>query len=565
MRNKLKELIEPSGKMFREKYVKEHYNDIYLAIINYSNTFNLIDIPFKQKVYHYLNDIKDKQYCSNPKCNNEVSFKNSTIGYYKYCCNSCISSDPNIISIKKNKSLEKFGTNTPAESDIVKQKIIETNQKRYGGNSPLCNKEIKDKCSETLYKNYGVSHPTESAIIMNKIKASNLKKYGYENVKSVPEINDKIITTMLSRHGVKYALQNENIKKKTIEKLNKTLMEKYLIYYPEYNVINIDQVNKEYTMVCEHGHEFKINYMLLNSRRKINTILCTICNPISKSISGLEIKLLQFISENYNGEILTNDRKLISKEIDIYLPELKLAFEFNGLFCHSELHKPKNYHSDKTKQCENNGVQLIHIYEDDWQYKENIIKSMILYKLGKITNKIYARNCIIKEVKDNDMIRKFLDNNHIQGFVGSSIKLGLFYNDELVSLMTFGKNRLGIGKLNKYDFELLRFCNKLNTNIIGGASKLFKYFLNNFEYNKIISYADRGYSNGLLYETLGFHKDHITKNSYHYIVDKIRKHRFNFRKGKLVGDGTEHEIMMSNNIFRIYNSGHICYVYKKEL
>jgi len=189
---------------------------------------------------------------------------------------------------------------------------------------------------------------------------------------------------------------------------------------------------------------------------------------------------------------------------------------------------------------------------------------MILNKLGKTNTKIYARKCEIKEITNNNLIREFLDKNHIQGFVGSSVKLGLYFNDELVSLMTFGKNRLGIGKIQKYDFELLRFCNKLNTNVIGGASKLFKFFTNNYNPNKIVSYADRSYSNGKLYEKLNFIKDHTTRSGYHYVVDKVRRHRFNFRKNKLKGVGTEHEIMLSNNIHRIYNSGHICFIWYKN-
>ncbi len=315
--------------------------------------------------------------------------------------------------------------------------------------------------------------------------------------------------------------------------------------------------------MCEKGHIFKINYILLNSRRRSDTILCTHCNPINKSISGLEIDLLNFIKDNYKNKIIENDRNLIKTELDIYLPDLNIAFEFNGLYWHSELHKAKKYHLEKTEKCLEKGIQLIHVWEDDWIYKQDIIKSMILNKLGKTPNKIFARKCEVKEITDNILIRDFLNKNHIQGFVGSKIKLGLFYNNELVSLMTFGKNRLGIGKTNTYDYELLRFCNKKYNNVVGGASKLFNYFIKKYNVNEINSYADRSYSNGDLYTKMNFIKKHTTKESYHYVIDKIRKHRFNFRKSKLDGIGTEHNIMNSKNIYRIYNSGHICYVWKK--
>ena len=192
---------------------------------------------------------------------------------------------------------------------------------------------------------------------------------------------------------------------------------------------------------------------------------------------------------------------------------------------------------------------------------------MILNKLGKTPNKIFARKTEIKEINDNKIIRDFLNKNHIQGFIGSKIKLGLFYNDELVSLMTFGELRKSLGQSDKKgSYELLRFCNKLNTSVVGGASKLFKYFINNFEFNEITSYADRSISNGNLYVSLGFNFEKYTSPNYYYIIDGVRKHRFGFRKDKLVKEGfdltkTEIQIMSERKINRIYNSGNIKFIY----
>jgi hypothetical protein len=564
MRNKMKKHIDSSGKMFREKYLINNYNEIYKEIKTFNIKYKLDKLPFKEQAYHYLYNIKNIVKCKNPNCDNIVKFKNSTIGYYDYCCNTCIGTDPKIIKIKENKSLKKFGTKTPAESEIIKNKIKMTNIKKYNNVCPLQNKNIQEKSKSTLMKNYGVNFPLQNDEIKKKTKKTCLQKYGVENVKQSKQIQEKIKKTMFERYGVEYALQNKEIKKQAQIKQKNTITNNLLKYYPEYKILKIDLENKEYTMMCDKGHEFKINYVLLNSRRKTNTLICTICNPINIAVSGLEIQLSNFIKENYKGKIIENSRKIISSlELDIYLPDLNLAFEFNGLYWHSELYKPNNYHLNKTEKCLEKGIQLIHIWEDDWRYKQKIVKSMILNKLGKIPNKIFARKTEIKEITDNKLIREFLDNNHLQGFVGSSIKLGLFFNNELVSLMTFGKNRLGIGKINKYDFELLRFCNKLNTNVIGGASKLFKYFIKNYNSNKIVSYADRSYSQGKLYEILNFNLDHITKYSYSYIVNKIRKHRFNYRKSKLNQKGTEHEIMQNNDIYRIYNSGHYCFIWQR--
>jgi hypothetical protein len=169
------------------------------------------------------------------------------------------------------------------------------------------------------------------------------------------------------------------------------------------------------------------------------------------------------------------------------------------------------------------------------------------------------------------MIRDFLDKNHIQGFINSKIRMGLFYNGELVSLMIFGYQRKSMGSIGKENvYEMLRFCNKLNTSVIGGADKLFKYFVNTYKPVEVISYADRSWSLGDLYFKLGFNLVHKTGPNYYYIVDGIRKHRFNFRKDKLVREGfdpckSEHDIMLERDIFRIYDSGSLKFSYTNRV
>jgi len=367
---------------------------------------------------------------------------------------------------------------------------------------------------------------------------TNIEKYGVGNVFLNNEVREKIYNT------------RKNNRINDIEDL-----------------INIDYENDTYTFKCDCGkdHDFNISYNNYKNRKKYGIKICTICNDYTKN-SGKEMEMINFIKENYDGEIIENSRSIISPfELDIYLPELNIAFEFNGVYWHNELYKEKNYHKNKTETCLEKGIQLIHVWEDDWNYKQDIVKSMILNKLNKSMNKIYARKTVVEEVTDNKLIRKFLIKNHIQGFVGSSIKLGLFYENELVSLMTFGKKRLFMNsKSNQGEYELLRFCNKLNTNVIGGASKLFKHFTKNYDFSEITTYADRSHSNGKLYETLGFDFISKTPPNYYYVIDGNRKHRFGFRKDVLVKEGfepkkTEHEIMLERKIYRIFDSGSLKY------
>ena len=333
------------------------------------------------------------------------------------------------------------------------------------------------------------------------------------------------------------------------------------------NINILEKKDETYIIKCEHEHVYEINKDLLKNRLRFNVEICTICNPIDNHQSNKENQLFKFIRENYNNKIIKSDRKILSgKELDIYLPDLNLAFEFNGLYWHNELNKENKYHLMKTNLCENKNIQLIHIWEDNWLYKQEIVKSMILNKLGKTKNKIMARKCEIKEIDNNKLIRQFLDENHLQGFVGSKIKIGLFYDNELVSIMTFGKKRIAMGNRinNDGEYEMLRFCNKLNTQIIGGASKILSYFIKTYQPKSILSFADRRYSIGNLYKKLGFEYIGNSKPNYWYFkTNKLKKyHRFNFRKDILVKAGydsnkTEKQIMSENNYYHIYDSGNL--------
>lgn len=186
--------------------------------------------------------------------------------------------------------------------------------------------------------------------------------------------------------------------------------------------------------------------------------------------------------------------------------------------------------------------------------------------MNLIQNKICARDSIVKYVSSKET-RTFLDENHIQGFIGSKYKLGLYHNDDLVSLMCFSGLRKNLGQKTKNNsFELIRFYNKINMIVIGAASKLFNYFLRKFNPYKIISYADRRYSVGSLYDMLNFSYQYYTKPNYFYIKNNERKNRFNYRKNVLISNGydknlSEHQIMLSRNIYRIYDSGSIKFLY----
>jgi len=249
-------------------------------------------------------------------------------------------------------------------------------------------------------------------------------------------------------------------------------------------------------------------------------------------------------------------------ELDIVLPDHKLAIEFDGLYWHNENVVENDYHLKKTEACESLGYQLIHIFEDEWRYKKEIVQSRLKGILGK-NDKIFARKTVCKEISYKES-KEFLEKSHIQGNCMSKWQYGLFAGDKLVSVMTFGKSRFADG------FELLRFANALDTNVVGGASKLLKHFVKDHpEISKIVSYADRRWSRGNLYEKIGFKFLHKTDPSYFYRVGRVRKSRFEFQKHKLVEQGfdpskTEHEIMKERKCPRIYDCGTLKYEWTRS-
>jgi very-short-patch-repair endonuclease len=231
---------------------------------------------------------------------------------------------------------------------------------------------------------------------------------------------------------------------------------------------------------------------------------CLHCYPLTKPISNLEKELVDFCKQYY-PDLKENDRTLISpKELDIVIPELKLAIEFNGDFWHSiQAGKDTNYHLNKTLECEKAGYRLIHIFEHEWINKQDIIKTKLKALFNVEQEHVYARKCTVKEISSKDK-NEFLNLHHIQGEDKSKVKLGLFYQDELVAVMTFGKPRFN----KNYEYELIRYAT--SKHVIGGAGKLLKYFERKYKPKSIITYADRRFSQGNMYFKLGFKLDHIS-------------------------------------------------------
>lgn len=265
----------------------------------------------------------------------------------------------------------------------------------------------------------------------------------------------------------------------------------------------------------------------------------------------------------------SNKELLAGLEVDILIPDYKLAIEFNGSHFHSDLFKQdKRYHIKKTEELARKGYRLFHVWEPDWYECKDIVKSMLKNILGKTGVRVYARNTVVKTIS-RDECNKFLNENHLQGAALGKHYYGLYHKEKLISVMSFSKLRHATGKSHKEgEFELLRFCTKLDTTVVGGASKLFSKFVQEVQPDKVLSYANRDWSQGKVYTQLRMEFEGYTPPGYFYVKSKRRYSRVAFQKHKLVAQGedealTEFEIMTKNGYVRIWNCGNLKYTWTK--
>jgi hypothetical protein len=608
IKNKIKIKVNPNS--------SKHFNELGYNCINYQEIeIDVMDLPKGSS-------IKIDVSCDICNLNNSISFnkylKNTKLNTQIYTCKSCSSikvkktklekyGDENYQNVDKIKDtkfkrygnenftnrdkskktcLEKYGFENVSQIEDIKNKKIKTNMENLGVGNPFQSDEIKKKISESVFDKYGseyyltsddckvkysefcnkfgVNHYSKSDEYKMKYSESCLRKWGVRSSLSSPEIRDKIKKTMIFRYGFDHPM-----KVKQISHLNtKSLIDGRKEYFlgVGYEVLSYDFDKCIYTLKRQEcGHVFDTTYDLFRSRLKYNNSGCLECFPKNDLTSIKEKELLNYITELYDGEIITNDRKLLDGlELDIYIPSKKLAFEFNGLYWHSDIFKDKYYHQIKTNKCLENEIDILHIWEDDWVNKKEIIKSIILNRLNLNSKKIFARSCKIVVI-DNKKSNTFLNEKHIQGGVNGDICISLEYNNQIVSVMTFGKRYLN----KKKQFELIRFCNKIGFNVIGGASKLFNYFLKNYEFENIVSYSDNSLFRGGLYKNLGFVNNGPTSLNYYWTDLNRKYHRFNFNKKRLVKMGydeskTEETIMKEIGYFKIWSCGQTRWVYSNN-
>lgn len=546
--NQLKEwLIEKKQnniRIQREIYYLKNDIDLIEYLMNLYNLPNNIH----QLLYTIVNGL-NSSFC---KCGKTKKFLTYSKGYLETCGNkSCI--DKKRTAELKKSSLLKYGVDHPTKVQSTKDKYKKTMIEKYGV-SHNWKGHLRESGKKTMIEKYGVQHALQNPMLKQKRNNTTISNHGTLDMLNL----DKTKQTNLKIYGFENAAQSDIIinKIKQSEKLRSSQIASEKLIKYDIHLINYE--NGYYTLRCSKCNNIFIktgSSVNLNIRTKTDP--CPFCNVQkydNKRYSKSEKEFANFIIENIEQNSVTrNVRTLIkNREIDILIPKLNIGIEFNGTYWHSELEKHKEYHFDKTKMALANGTRLFHVWEDDWNLKNNIVKSMILNLIGKST-KIYARKCNC-EIITNKEAEEFCKINHLKSSKHSTIAYGLKYNEKLMSVMTFTKK--------KEYWELDRFCTLLNHSIVGGASKLFKHFIKNNNPNKIVSYCDIDITpdpEKSVYKKLGFELIGRTM-SYSWVIDGVRLNRTNFMKYKLVKEGfskdlTETEIMQSRGYYRTFECG----------
>lgn len=431
---------------------------------------------------------------------------------------------------------------------------VETRTCKVCGKSFEIKKTIgKQFCSRSCSTKFQMSNEQEKIERVEARKISIFERYGVNDSANIPGRAEKFKQTLINKYG-SASYNNMDLRRKTVAKNKITQLVKDGRWELLFDEEDYEGCDKTYPFRCKKcGNVFESNMPRIYPR-------CTVCYPKNMP-SVMEKEILNFIVEHYSGHVIENDRKILDgRELDIYIPEKNLAIEFNGLYWHKE---DKTRHITKTKACEQLGITLIQIFEDEWMFRQEIVKSRLISKLNLSLESIFARKCNIRKIQTRDK-NDFLNKTHIQGEDKSNVKLGAYYKDELIGVMTFSKLRISLGYKKQIEgvYELTRFSTKLFANTPGLFSKMLKFFINEYSPIKIITYSDNRWNTGNVYIKNGFTLCSKGRPNYWYIVKNKRAHRFNYRKHMLktklkIFDPqlTEIENMRANGYDRIWDCG----------
>lgn len=420
-----------------------------------------------------------------------------------------------------------------------------------GKDNPSSRPEIKEKI-----KKYNFEHKEE---LKRKREATCLKRYGVKNVFLSKEFQNKIKQTNLKKYGYDSPMKNKSVSEKTGRTLKKTLAKKY------------DFEGRKQRIISESerlGRKLKASELIkVSGVVQANAYVFMHNNDLEKYVDLKTVEIEEEVCallDGYGIKYEKHNREIIKpREIDIYIPEYKVGIEVNDLATHNSTYcaykggnpKPKEYHYDKTMKCQEKEVRLIHIWDYEWydERKRPILESIILSACGQVKS-IGARKCVLKEVGSSEMA-EFFNNNHIAGHRGGKIAINLEYNGEVVMSYIFGKAFLSRGK---YEWEIIRATTKRGCRVVGGASKIWKHFIEKYDPKSCVFYVDTDYFDGSSLNRLGFQPKRHNLTPKNYLV----------KEGRIIGRNPKRhkeikEMLEKGEVWQFWTSGSSTYTWEK--
>lgn len=479
----------------------------------------------------------------------------------------------------KQTNLERYGSEHANQNkDIAKRisegrqkaqsKIEKTNLNKYGVANPFQSEEIKQKIIKINNEKYGTDHAMQNDQVQKKTQKTLLDRHGVSNIANIPGIDEKRKQTNIQKYGYPYPMQNPDLKKSATENFNESIKDN-----DNYLLINTlrgrefwQRIQDDITLkdLCD---EFRINYQSVTSRLLHDEFRDRYYELYSFPRQQEQKRVASIIRE-MGLSVLVNNRSIISPlELDIVIPDKKLAIEFNGNYWHSEAclnhSDAKMKHLTKTRLCQNKGYRLFHIFEHQWKERESQILNFLKSILSIHDKKIFARKCKI----NHESCRDFFENNHIQGYGNRTIKyFNLTYEDKIVASMTASSHHRQNADPNI--IVLNRLCFEDGIQVVGGASRLFSKFIewakeNN--YNKIVSWSDNLWTEGNVYKELGFILEQEYPPDYFYWDVKkhiaLSKQSQQKKKVNCPAGMTEHEWAKERGLFRTWDCGKKKWIY----
>lgn len=543
------ELLEAITVCYKTDFPSRTFSALYKHLIHYVNDQTLFlpkDAKLSQRLWHIKTNTYKKVKCEN--CENDVVW--STPEYRRFCSKQCCNKNATteVLSLEETKVLLATVDNEQLRTIGRTNPLLKNSIKTYAPN-------IKNLAqAKIVILNNGVIPICPTCKIKELAWEPSESRYRFYCSKKCGAMSETTKTRRADACMLNFGVPHQNKQEMSILAISR--------------ISNPIWLNYQHTILKKAPYEIakQLSMEISGIYKTLDKYNIPIQSYHNKSAPESTIR---YLLDKHNVDYVCNSRQIITPlELDIFIPSHNIAIEICGVYWHSDKHprfKDRTRHLSKLQKCNDLGIRLLTIFDDEILLKLPIVEKMILRTINKSTEqKIHARKCIVKNIEQNEA-NTFLNDNHILGATNAGIRVGLIFDNKLVGLICFLKE-------DDQTFKLTRYATSCC--VRGGFSKLLKYCKQNLLSNmNIITFADRRISEGDLYIKHDFKQVSVSSPNYSRTSYEgkfcIRKHRSHFTKAKLklkllddYNDNlTEDQMCEARGWFKVWDCGLIKYQY----